>query len=68
MNEVLVDIRKLDLADRLGKDMISVEALLGELEDALNKIDEYKDRLEEVAEEPDEFDIWNDKKMMYEEV
>ena len=68
MEDVLIDIRKLDLADRLGKDMISVQALLEELENAYDRIDSLKERLEDVAEEPDEYDIWNDKRMMYEEV
>ena len=43
MEEVMVDIRKYDLADRLGLDMISVEALLSKLEDALNEIDKLKE-------------------------
>lgn len=67
MEDVLIDIRKLDLADRLGKDMISVQALLEELENAYDRIDNLKEKLKENG-EPDAFDEWHDKKMMYEEV
>lgn len=68
--QVLVDLRKLDLADRLGKDLITVESLLEELENALDKVDEYKEKLKELNQpvEPDDYDIWNDNKMMYEEI
>lgn len=54
MDEVFVDLRKLDLADRLGKDMISVDALLNELEDALDKVDSLKEKIKELNEPEDE--------------
>ena len=56
MNDILVDIRKFDLADRLGKDMISVDALLSELEDALDKIEELKEEIEDLK-TPNEEDM-----------
>lgn len=56
MNEIYVDLRKLDLADRLGKDMISVDYLLRELEDALDRIDDLKEQIKEL-EEPEDEDI-----------
>lgn len=54
MDEVFVDLRKLDLADRLGKDMISVDYLLRELEDALDRIDDLKEQIKELNEPEDE--------------
>lgn len=68
MDEVFIDLRKYDLADRLGKDMISVDALLNELESAYEKIDTLKEKPQEEDGEPDEYDIWHDNKMMYEEI
>lgn len=54
MDEVFVDLRKYDLADRLGKDMISVDYLLRELEDALDTIDNLKEQIKELNEPEDE--------------
>ena len=48
MNEVLVDIRKYDLADRLKVDMISVEELLTGYEDMLDKIERLEDKVKEL--------------------
>lgn len=61
--EVLIDLRKYDLADRIKLDMISVEALLRNYEDALDEIDRLKMKLEETTEdyEPDAYDIWHDR-------
>ena len=70
-SEVMIDLRNYDLADRLKVDMISVESLLSELEDALNEIDKLKEKIEELERpynEPDEFDIWHDNKMLEEEL
>jgi two-component SAPR family response regulator len=63
MNEVMIDIRKYDLADRLKLDMISVDSLLRELEDALDTIDALNEKIGELTEkyEPDAFDIWHDR-------
>lgn len=63
MNEVMIDIRNYDLADRLKLDMISVDSLLRELEDALDRIDFLNDRIEELKKEyePDAFDEWHDR-------
>lgn len=51
MNEVYVDIRKLDLADKLGQDMISVEALLREYEDALYKIKNLEEQIKDMLQD-----------------
>lgn len=48
-SEVMIDLRNYDLADRLGTDMISVEALLSRLEDAYEKIDKQKKIIEELS-------------------
>lgn len=66
MDEVFVDLRKYDLADRLGKDMISVDYLLRELEDALDRIDYLKEQIKELNNpgEPDPYDEWHDRQMM----
>jgi hypothetical protein len=64
MENVLIDLRKYDLADRLGLDMISVEALLSKLEDALNEIDKLKE--DDEYPEPDAYDIWHDRNLMEE--
>ena len=63
MNEVMIDIRKYDLADRLKLDLISVDSLLRELEDALDTIDNLNEKIGELTEkyEPDAFDIWHDR-------
>lgn len=63
MNEVMIDIRKYDLADRLKLDLISVDSLLRELEDALDTIDALNEKIGELTEkyEPDAFDIWHDR-------
>ena len=53
MSEVMIDLRKYDLADRLKVDMISVESLLNELENALDEIDSLKEQLEEAQKEKD---------------
>lgn len=60
MNEVLVDLRKLDLADRLQTDMITVEELTNRLEDALDQIEVLKEKIEELNNpiEVDEYDKW----------
>lgn len=58
--EILVDLRKLDLADRLGTDLITVENLVRRLEDCLDEIEILKEKLQEAKEfkEPDEYDKW----------
>lgn len=65
MNEVYVDLRKLDLADRLGKDMITIDALLRELENALDEIVILKDEIKNLQDEdygkPDAYDEWRDR-------
>jgi two-component SAPR family response regulator len=63
MNEVMIDLRNYDLADRLKLDMISVDSLLRELEDALDTIDTLNEKIGELTEkyEPDAFDIWHDR-------
>lgn len=63
--EVLVDLRKLDLADRLGVDMISVEKLISRFEETLDEVDKLKERLEEYTEDYDidPYDKWKDRLM-----
>ena len=59
MKEVLVDLRKYDLCDELGVDLISIEDLLSKLEDSLYEIKELKDKikkLETPEEEPDDYE------------
>ena len=66
MEEVLIDLRKYDLADRLHLDLISVDSLLRELEDALDTIDSLKEQIEDLQtpHEPDAFDEWHDRMML----
>lgn len=54
MEEVLIDLRKYDLADRLKLDLISVDALLNRLEDALDEIDRLKIELNETSKSDEE--------------
>ena len=58
----MIDLRKYDLADRLKVDMISVESLLNELENALDEIDSLKEQIEELntPKEPDIDYDWSD--------
>lgn len=59
MKEILVDLRKYDLCDKLGVDLISIEDLLSRLEDSLYEIKELKDKIEELEapeEEPDDYE------------
>lgn len=59
MKEVLVDLRKYDLCDELGVDLISIEDLLSKLEDNLYEIKELKDKIKELEtpeEEPDDYE------------
>lgn len=59
MKEILVDLRKYDLFDELGVDLISKEDLLSKLEDSLYEIKELKDKIEELEtpeEEPDDYE------------
>ena len=62
MDEVLIDLRKYDLADRLGVDMIPVSQLLNELENALDEIDSLKEQIKklETPKEPDIDYDWSD--------
>ena len=46
MKEVLVDLRKYDLCDELGVDLISIEDLLSLVEDNLYEIKELKNKIE----------------------
>lgn len=48
-SEVMVDLRKYDLADRLKVDMISVDSLLSELESAFEEIDKLKKIIEDLS-------------------
>ena len=59
MAEVMVDIRNYDLADRLKLDMISVDSLLNELENALDEIDRLKEQIKEY-ENPNNYDTEED--------
>ena len=59
MKEILVDLRKYDLCDELGVDLISIEDLLSKLEDSLYEIKELKNKIEELEipeEEPDDYE------------
>ena len=59
MKEVLVDLRKYDLCDELGVDLISIEDLLSIVEDNLYEIKELKDKIKELEtpeEEPDDYE------------
>lgn len=59
MKEVLVDLRKYDLCDELGVDLISIEDLLSLVEDNLYEIKELKNKIEELEtpeEEPDNYE------------
>ena len=59
MKEVLVDLRKYDLCDELGVDLISIEDLLNLVEDNLYEIKELKNKIKELEtpeEEPDDYE------------
>ena len=62
MNEVYIDLRKYDLADRLGLDLIRTDDLLNRFEEALNEIDLLKEEIKDMKEEhePDPYDKWKD--------
>lgn len=51
MKEVMIDLRKYDLSNKLGLDMISVDALLNELEDALCEIESLKEEIEDLKQD-----------------
>lgn len=53
MENVMIDLRKYDLADRLKLDMISVAALINDLENALDEIESLKEQLEEEKRQKD---------------
>lgn len=57
MNEALVDLRKYDLADRLRVDLISIENLLSELENALDENEHLKEQIKELENTEDEEDL-----------
>lgn len=52
--DVYVDLRKFDLSDRLGIDMISIDRLLTTLEEALDKIDVLKEKIDELSYIPED--------------
>ena len=59
MKEILVDLRKYDLCDELGVDLISIEDLLNLVEDNLYEIKELKNKIKELEtqeEEPDDYE------------
>ena len=59
MKEILVDLRKYDLCDELGVDLISIEDLLNLVEDNLYEIKELKNKIKELEtpeEEPDNYE------------
>ena len=59
MKEILVDLRKYDLCDELGVDLISIEDLLNLVEDNLYEIKELKNKTKELEtpeEEPDDYE------------
>lgn len=63
MENVLVDLRELDLSTRLGKDTISVDDLLRELEYALDKIETLEEEiryLETPKERDDDMFLYED--------
>lgn len=59
MNEVFIDLRKYDLSDRLGVDLISVDDLLNQFEMALDEIKELEEELKKKNEpQIDPYDEW----------
>lgn len=63
MENILVDLRELDLSTRLGKDTISVDDLLRELEYALDKIETLEEEiryLETPKERDDDMFLYED--------
>ena len=59
MKEILVDLRRYDLCDELGVDLISIEDLLNLVEDNLYEIKELKNKIKELEtpeEEPDDYE------------
>ena len=61
MKEVLVDLRKYDLCDELGVDLISIEDLLSKLEDSLCEIKELKDKIKELETPEEELDDYEER-------
>ena len=72
MDEVFIDMRYQNdwIKKYFNADFVSIEQLISCIEDLDGEIEELKDELKKIKnpEEPDEYDIWNDKRMMYEEV
>ena len=54
MEDIYVDIRKIELGERLNKDMITVEALIEELDNALYKIDLLEEDIKTLKESDEE--------------
>ena len=70
MEEVLIDLRHCDLADRLKLDMISIDALLNRFEDALDIIDRLQEEIDELNEtehEKRERGVWEMFDLQYKE-
>ena len=56
MEEVMVNIKKYDLCNKLGVDMISASALIDELDNALCEIEILKEKIEDLQ-SPEEDDV-----------
>ena len=60
MKEILVDLRKYDLCDELGVDLISIEDLLNLVEDNLYEIKELKRQIRDLSKELSKYELWRD--------
>ena len=54
MEDIYVDIRHIELSERLNKDMITVKALIEELDNALYKIDLLEEEIKELKKTDEE--------------
>ena len=61
MKEILVDLRKYDLCDELGVDLISIEDLLNLVEDNLYEIKELKNKIKELETPEEEHDDYEER-------
>ena len=62
MNEVFIDVRNLGIEKYFTTDLVSIDQLIGCIEDLEVEIDILKERIQEMKEpyEDDEYDKWRD--------
>lgn len=65
MNEVFIDVRNLGIEKYFTTDIVSIDQLIGCIEDLECEIGILKEKIEELKNpsEPDAYDTWHDRKM-----